>query len=87
MSLHSLRQKKAALQLSSSVLALFRRCLRLTKRLEYDHQLTWYQYTKLKFEENRSVGDPKKIRLLIDQADDEIKFVEKILASKIASKS
>ena len=82
MGLHALRQKKTTLQLSSSVLALFRRCLRLTKRLEYDHQYTWYHYTKLKFEENRSVRDPKKIKLLLEQADDEIMFVEKILASK-----
>ena len=82
MSILSLRKKRLELQLRGVVLALFRKCLRLTQKLEPAHQGTWYHYTKLKFRENAGVNDPKKIKLLLSEAEAEISFVEKILREK-----
>jgi hypothetical protein len=51
-------------------------------RLEPHHKKIWYDYTRLKFEENEAVSDVKIIKSLINNADEEIEWVQSILARK-----
>lgn len=77
-----MRPRRIDRELRQSVIALYRRCLRLTGRLEYEHQSTWYEYTKIKFRGNRDMHDPSKIKGLMADAVDEIGFVEQMLNMK-----
>lgn len=54
----------------------------MTARLVFEHQSTWYDYTKMKFRDNREIKDPQRIKNLIAEASEEIDFVENMLKLK-----
>lgn len=76
------RPRRVDAGLRSTVLALYRHCLRLTGRLQFEHQDTWYDYIKLTFRQNRGVLDPNKVKVLISEARDQIEFTERMLRLK-----
>jgi hypothetical protein len=76
------RPRRIDIGLRSTVLSLYRQCLRLTGRLQFEHQDTWYDYIKLSFRQNREIQDPSKIKQLISDTRDQIEFTEKMLKSK-----
>lgn len=64
-SIPMLRTKKELRALRPAALKLYRDCMKTIQCLEPDHQKTWYDYTRLKYEENAGLTDPKKIRTII----------------------
>lgn len=63
-------------------IALYRRCMKIIMRLQPNHQKIWYDYTRLKFEENAQVTDKAKIKKLIADAEEEINWVKSVLDRK-----
>ena len=61
---------------------LFRQCLRMIKNLEPDHQKIWYDYTKLKYQENRKLSDEKKITRVIQDASEQLEWMKSIIDRK-----
>ena len=53
-----------------------------TTRLEDDHQKIWYDYLQLKLEDNRGLKNDKKIKRLLNEADEELDWVISILEQK-----
>jgi hypothetical protein len=78
----AMRPRRVDLQLQRTVLALYRKCLRMSGRLVYEHQNTWYDYTKIKFRGNRDIHDQTKIKRFLRDAEEELDFVEKMLKMK-----
>jgi hypothetical protein len=72
-------QKKAQKIDSTASIHLYRRCLRIIKQLIPSHQKLWYDYTRLKYQENASVTDPIKIKKLIEQGKEELSWMETVI--------
>ena len=73
-----LTNSKEFRQLRPNVLSLYRTCLKLIRDLPRQKEV-YYDYTRLKFKENSSLKDGKKIRALISASKEEIAWVRKIL--------
>lgn len=69
-------------QLRPKVLSLYRMCLKLIRDLPRQKEI-YYDYTRLKFKENASLKDSKKIRALISASEEEIAWVRKILDTSV----
>lgn len=76
------RRKVQSLKTRPEVIGLYRNCLRIIQQLEEKHQKTWYDYLRLKYEENANVKDEKRIVFLLKQAREEIDWVQSILDRK-----
>jgi len=58
------------------VIAFYRRAVRVINSLPaYDQQRIWYDYLKLKLEENATLRDETKIRHLLATAHEELDWV------------
>lgn len=73
-----LANSKELRQLRPNVLSLYRICLKLIRDLPRQKEV-YYDYTRLKFRENSSLKDSKKIRALLSASKEEIAWVRKIL--------
>ena len=73
-------------QLRPNVLSLYRKCLKIMRDLPRQQQV-YYDYTRLKFKENASLKDGKKIRALISASEEEIAWVRNILVSSEKNKN
>ncbi len=66
----------------ASVLSIYRRLIRLIMKFpEQKHQKIWYDYTRLKFQEQEQ-ADVKSIPKLVDGADEQIDWVQSIISRK-----
>lgn len=63
------------------VIQLYRNILRVIKRLQPSHQKLWYDYTKLKFEEN-AVKRPEEVKKIVSAAYEELEWVQSVLSRK-----
>lgn len=61
---------------------LYRKCMRIIKELIPSHQKIWYDYTRLKYEENAYVTDPIKLKKLIEAGNEELAWMESVLERK-----
>lgn len=66
---------------------LYRKCMKVVQQLIPSHQKIWYDYTRLKFEENANVSDPKKLAKLIEAGNEELTWMESVLERKKKNKS
>jgi hypothetical protein len=78
----SLRNKRVDPLLRAAVLAMYRKCIRVSRQLEPNHQQVWYDYAGLKFREHKSLKDPRRVKSLLEDAKDEIDFVLNIIVNK-----
>jgi hypothetical protein len=76
-----LSNSKELRQLRPKVLSLYRTILKLIRDLPKQKEV-YYDYTRLKFQENSNVKDGKKIRFLISSSEEEIAWVRGILDAK-----
>lgn len=67
--------------LRPQVLSLYRICLKLIRDLPHQRKV-YYDYTRLKFRENLHLTDPKKIKFLVNESEEEIAWVRKVLESR-----
>ena len=58
------------------------RCLRIIQKLEPNHKKIWYDYTRLKYYENKNLKDEKQIKRIIEEGIEQIDWVKSILNSK-----
>jgi len=68
--------------LGGEVRVFYRKALKVIFRLEANHQRIWYDYLKLKLEENANVRDDKKIKRLLAAGHEELEWVESVLERK-----
>ncbi len=61
--------------------------MKVVQQLIPSHQKIWYDYTRLKFEENANVSDPKKLAKLIEAGNEELTWMESVLERKKKTKS
>lgn len=67
---------------SYEVIWLYRRCMKVIQQLQPNHQKIWYDYVRLKYDENANVTDKEKIKTLIRNGFEELDWVESVLARK-----
>lgn len=77
-----LRKKAISAPLRTNVINLYRQCLKVIKVLEPNHQKIWYDYTKLKYEENKMLSEEKKIARVIQEAEEQIEWMKSIIDRK-----
>jgi NurA-like 5'-3' nuclease len=53
--------------------------MKVIHQLIPSHQKLWYDYVRLKYEENKSVTDPLKLKKLIEQGKEELTWMESVL--------
>lgn len=83
MILHHLRRKTDASGTTrAQVLSLYRDILRVIRTLVPAHQVTWYDYTRLKYKEHAAVRDHKQIEKLVKDAKEEIAWVKSVVKRK-----
>ncbi len=68
--------------LRPTVKGFYKKCLKVIMTLQPDHQKIWYDYTRLKFAENENCKDPKKIKTLLSNAEEELDWVIKVVKLK-----
>lgn len=78
----SFSRKAAPPSTAAKVTALYRRILRVIKELEPEHQKTYYDYTRIKMQQNANVKDSREIMKLITAAEEELQWVESVLKRK-----
>ena len=66
-------------KLRPQVLLFYRDCLRVIQQLKPSHQKIWYDYTRLKFGENESVGDEKVVQKLLKDGYEELEWVKSVI--------
>jgi NurA-like 5'-3' nuclease len=64
---------------NTASLHLYRRCVKVINQLIPSHQKLWYDYVRLKYEENKNVTDPVKLKRLIEQGKEELTWMESVL--------
>lgn len=74
--------RKSLRLLRPQALSLYRKCMRIIMKLERSHQKTWYDYIKLKFEENRGNNDETKIKKLFSEANEQLDWVQTVIARR-----
>lgn len=67
---------------NKSSIHLYRRCMKVIQQLIPSQQKLWYDYTRLKFEENAEITDPVKIKRLIKEGNEELAWMETVLERK-----
>ena len=77
-----LRKTSIPAPLRAKVISLYRQCLRVIKVLEPDHRKIWYDYTKLKYEDNKTLSDERKILREIKEAEEQIEWTKSVLHRK-----
>lgn len=60
------------------VIGLYRECMRVIGKLQPDHQKLWYDYTRLKFQENAQCN-AAEVRKLVSNAHEELEWVKSVL--------
>lgn len=65
-------------------LGFYRRAIKVIKQLEYNHQQLWYDYLRLKFEENATIRDPKRIKQVLEEGEESLEWTLSILKRKDA---
>lgn len=65
----------------AQVTNLYRNIMRVIKQLEPAHQRLWYDYTRLKFDENASKSN-QEVRKLVKDAYEELDWVKSVIARK-----
>lgn len=63
----------------SAAIILYRRCMEVIQQLQPSHQKTWYDYVRLKYEENAGLKDAAVIKKTIDSAYEELDWVQSVL--------
>jgi NurA-like 5'-3' nuclease len=53
--------------------------MKVINQLIPSHQKLWYDYVRLKYEENENVTDPVKLKRLIEQGKEELTWMESVL--------
>lgn len=74
-------------EVRSQSLSLYRKCIRILKDLDSRHRKVWYDYTRLKYEENKHISDPERIKSIITEATEQINWTKSIILRKIDSKT
>lgn len=69
-------------KLRGEVVGFYRKALRVINRLEGGHQKIWYDYLRLKLEENVSIRDDKRVKKLLVAAHEEVDWVASVLERK-----
>ena len=70
-------------KLGAEVRKFYRRSIRVISRFERNEdQRTYYDYLRLKLAENATLTDDRVIRRLLNQANEELDWVTKILDEK-----
>lgn len=69
-------------KLGPQVVSFYRKSLRVISKLESGHQKIWYDYLRLKLEENVSLRDDKKLKKLLAAAHEEVDWVASVLERK-----
>jgi len=70
-------------KLGTEVRGFYRKAIRVISRFERNSdQRTYYDYLRIKLAENASVTDDRVIRKLLNQANEELDWVKKILDDK-----
>ena len=64
------------------VIDFYRRAVRLTLQLEANHKKIWYDYLRLKLEENAQLNDEKRIKLLLSEGEESLQWMLSILKRK-----
>ena len=76
------RKTKQTDSLAKEAISLYRSCVRILKYLEPTHRKTWYDYTRLKYDENKLVTDEKKISRIISDAKEQLCWMASIIERK-----
>ena len=64
------------------VISFYRKALRVIQELEPNHQMIWYDYLRLKYEENATLDNEKKILGLIADGEESLAWTRTILDRK-----
>ena len=56
--------------------------MRIIRQLIPSHQKLWYDYTRLKFDENAEVKDPNRLKQLIRDGLEELAWMETVIERK-----
>jgi hypothetical protein len=75
-------QQKVTKVDNTASIHLYRQCMRIIKQLIPTHQKIWYDYTRLKFQENADCRDPVKLQKLIKDAKEELEWTESLVKRK-----
>jgi predicted RNA-binding protein with EMAP domain len=67
---------------NKAALTLYRKCMRVIQQLQPNHQKLWYDYVRLKYDENSSLKDKQKIDKVIAAAYEELSWVQTVLDRK-----
>ena len=73
-------KKLKSLRLES--IQFYRQCLRAIRKLDSDYQKMYYDYTRLKYDEHAHLKDEKKIRLILNNAKEELDWLNSVLVRK-----
>mmetsp|Transcript_21264 Transcript_21264/g.30457 ORF Transcript_21264/g.30457 Transcript_21264/m.30457 type:complete len:85 (-) Transcript_21264:85-339(-) len=76
------RKTKQSVSLTKDAISVYRSCIRLLKYLEPMHRKTWYDYTRLKYDENKLVTDEKKISRILTDAKEQVCWMSSIIERK-----
>ena len=63
-------------------LHLYRRCMRIIQQLEPSFQKTYYDYVRLKYEENNHLTNKHEIQKVVQQAYEEMEWLQTVLDRK-----
>lgn len=69
---------------NKEAISFYRSCMRIIGRLEPNHRKTWYDYTRLKYAEYKSLSDKQQIRKILENGKEELEWVQSVLNRKDA---
>ena len=69
-------------KLGPQVLSFYRKTIKAIYRLEESHQRIWYDYLRLKLQENAHVRDDRNVKKLLAAGHEEVDWVITVLDRK-----
>jgi hypothetical protein len=77
---------RRGLRTKPQVLSFYRKSIKIINQLEFNYQKVWYDYCRLKFKENELLKDDKKIKIILEEAHEELDWIQTIIDSKSMKK-
>ncbi len=65
--------------LKPQVLSFYRKALRVIQTLHSDHQLIWYDYLRLKYQESSTLTDEMKVKQLLSEGMDDLEWTKTVV--------
>ena len=63
----------------------YRDCMRVVLQLKGDHKFVWKDYVRLKYNENLQLRDSNRIKQLLEDGQEQLEWVKKLLLLKKSS--